>query len=369
MSGRVVAASTARRRWWSLLAFAPVACAAVLATGCEGDEKKAPVDAGAADANTGPVLDPALEKAMAGAASAKPATSAAPSGGNGNGPPETGIFAAGKADALQAVDAPSKIELIDAGSGDKVTLAPKLDGSEQKQSLTIAVRSGQRSAMPTIEFSLSIKADKPQEGAATVPMVAKVIDASPPKSQAGQMPKQMLDAVGKLKGSVVRWQVAPATGAASGWRFELAKDADKGLDLVIATLADAIAAVQVPVPDKPVGVGAYWMVADRAKPTGLEVLRYRVFRLQKVEGGVASLAIEVRQYATADTLAIGGPQNQQIHMEAFESQGKGTVDLAVGASYPRVADLGYRSAARVKGAQGQGLDIDSGLKLVPLDTK
>ncbi|MEJ7734050.1 MAG: hypothetical protein WKG00_33255 [Polyangiaceae bacterium] len=227
------------------------------------------------------------------------------------------------------------------------------------------MRSGQRSAMPTIEFSLSIKADKPKEGAATVPVLAKVVDATPPKAQPGQIPKQMADAIGKLKGSSVHWQVAPATGAASGWGFELPKDADKGLEMVLATLADALAALQVPVPDRPVGAGAYWMVADRAAPTGMEVVRYRVFRLQKVEGSVASLSVELRQYATTDKLALGGP-GQQIVMELFDSQGKGTLELPVGGAYPRVADLGYRSSARVKGANGQGLDIDSGVKLVPL---
>jgi hypothetical protein len=357
-------------RWWSLLACASIA--ASMGTGCEDEQKKAAADAGVPDASRGPVLDPALDQALAGASSGRPAASGAPSSpgaASSTAPPENGIFAPGKADALQATTAPSKIELIDAGAGDKVTLAPKLDGSEQKQSLTIAVRSGQRSAMPTIEFSLAIKADKPKEGAATVGVLAKVIDAAPPKAQVGQLPKQMTDAVGKLKGSTVRWQVSPATGAASAWAFELAKDADKGLELVVATLTDALAAVQVPVPDKPVGVGAYWMVADRANPTGMEVLRYRVFRLQKVEGNVASLAIELRQYATADKLALGGPGNQQISMELFESQGKGSVELPVGGAYPRVADLGYRSAARVKGANGQGLEIDSGVKLVPLDAK
>ena len=82
---------------------------------------------------------------------------------------------------------------------------------------------------------------------------------------------------------------------------------------------------------------------------------------------MASFAVEVRQYATSDKLGLGGPGNQQIAMETFDSQGKGTVDLPVGASYPRTADLGYRSAAKVKGAQGQGLDIDSGIKLAPLE--
>ena len=105
-----------------------------------------------------------------------------------------------------------------------------------------------------------------------MPVLARVVDATPPKGQPA-VPKQVADAIGKLKGSSVRWQVAPATGAASAWAFELPKDADKGLEMVVATLADALAAVQVPVPDKPVGAGAYWMVADRASPTGMRSYR------------------------------------------------------------------------------------------------
>ncbi|MEJ7734049.1 MAG: hypothetical protein WKG00_33250 [Polyangiaceae bacterium] len=116
--------------WRRLLACACIA--ASICVGCGDEQKKAAADAGAPDASRGPVLDPALDQALAGAASGRPAGSGAPGGPSGAGaagsgsaaPPENGIFAPGKADALQARDAPSKVELIDAGSGDKVTLAP-----------------------------------------------------------------------------------------------------------------------------------------------------------------------------------------------------------------------------------------------------
>jgi hypothetical protein len=76
------------------------------------------------------------------------------------------------------------------------------------------------------------------------------------------------------------------------------------------------------------------MVTDRAGASGVDVLRYRVFRVTKIEGSQATLSIELRQYATDDEMRVPGPQQEMtLPMDRFESRGKGELTWQSGASF------------------------------------
>jgi len=85
--------------------------------------------------------------------------------------------------------------------------------------------------------------------------------------------------------------------------------------------------MRVPAPDKPVGVGAYWMVTDRSSILGVEVIRYRVFRVQEVDKAKVKLSLEIRQYAAKPSVQAAG---EKLEVSRFESQGKGEVALILG---------------------------------------
>jgi hypothetical protein len=333
--------------------------------GCDEEKQAQTPDAGAGDGGAKPmVVDPKLNAAMAAAASSG-AMPAGPGGGSGA-PPETGVFTPGAADRMQPRSATSKVELLGEGSEPRVSLAPKLDGAEQKLKLTVALRTAQ-SGLPTIDFALAIKAEKPKEGdkpkegeapkpapakdAGLVPMVAKVTSASLAPAQPGQVPKEAGDAISKIKGSAVRWQVN-RDGAATGWNVELAKGAHAELEIALRAAADALASMHVPVPAKPVGVGAYWMVSDRANSTGIDVVRYRVMRVEKVDEKAIKLSIELRQYAADPKIEFFFvPKNADVVAEHFESQGKGSVELSPGGAYPNAGDLSQRLQAKLRPSQ------------------
>ena len=55
-------------------------------------------------------------------------------------------------------------------------------------------------------------------------------------------------------------------------------------DVLLAPAKDILIALTPVLPKKAVGVGAYWMVSDRASPLpGFELLRYRLFKIEKME--------------------------------------------------------------------------------------
>ncbi|WP_437817399.1 hypothetical protein [Sorangium sp. So ce1078] len=330
--------------------------------GCDGDKSKAQVavDAGALDAGPAlPVVGGKLGAALAEAAApGDPEKRAAP-GSAADGPPENGVFAPQAAAAALPKDVPYKLEVVDDGSEPRAKLAAKVDPkSEQKLTITLGLRMGGPQGLPNLELGVSLKADKPADqpkegaaapaaGAAPTKVTAKVTSATLASMSVGGPPKELADALAKLKGSSLRYDLSPAN-VASNYKPELAKDADPGLQPVLAALGEAIALLTPPLPDKPVGAGAYWMVTDRAVVSGaqLPVLRYRVFKIEKVEGDLVSFSVDTRQYAEGADLKLPGPNGEvTLTIDRVDSSGKGTLTWSPSSYAPGTADVSQRLQA------------------------
>ncbi|WP_437667320.1 hypothetical protein [Sorangium sp. So ce1182] len=349
---------------------AAVALAALVA-GCDGDKNKAQVtvDAGALDAGPPqPVLGGKLGEELAAAASGSPEARPAP-GGPTDGPPENGVFSSAAAAAALPKDVPYKIEVIDAGSEPRARLAAKIDPkSEQKVAITLGLRMGGPQGLPNLELGVSLKAEKPADkpkegaeapaaGAAPTKVLAKVTSATLASLSVGGPPKELADALAKLKGSSLRYDLSPAN-VTSNQKIELPKDADPGLQPLVGALGEAIALVTPPLPDKPVGPGAYWMVTDRTVASGaqLPVLRYRVFKLEKVEGDRVSLSVDTRQYAEGADLKLPGPNGDvTLTIDRLDSSGKVSLTWSPSSFVPGTADASQRLQALLvpPGAAGQ----------------
>jgi hypothetical protein len=272
------------------------------------------------------------------------------------------VFSASEAAAALPKDVPYKIEVIGDGSEPRARLAPKIDPkSEQKLDITLGLRMGGPQGLPNLELGVSFKAEKPadapKEGAAArvastasaapTRVIAKITSAMLASMSIGGPPKQLADALAKLKGSALRYELSPAN-AVSNLQFELSKDADPGLQPLIGALGEAITLLTPPLPDKPVGAGAYWMVTDRVVASGaqLPVLRYRVFKIEKVEGGVVSLSVDTRQYAEGADLKLPSPNGEvTMTIDRLDSSGKGTLTWSPSSFVPGVADASQRLQA------------------------
>ena len=345
-----------------------VLVASIAALGCGPDKDTGkPLDAGAPDAATQPIVGGKLGAALASAAAA--ANSSAPAKGAAKGddaPPENGIFGPGDADRRQAKDAPPKIEVISEGAEPRISFATKLDAPEQKVTVNVGIRINQ-GRLPGIDFALSIKpdkakADKPKDGAAAAPatatppgsvrFAATVAGTSVPP--AAGIPKDFADAVAKLKGAVVRYDLSP-TGAATNFSMEVPKDAGEGLEIVLDALVDAISMFTVPLPAKPIGKDGYWIASDRARTAaGIEVVRYRVFKIVGADDTGVTLSVDIRQYSADQKLKLdtGTGQKNEMGMDAFDSQGKGTVVWKTDTFLPARGDFSERVAARIALPQG-----------------
>ncbi|NUQ74029.1 MAG: hypothetical protein HUU21_10780, partial [Polyangiaceae bacterium] len=274
-----------------------------------------------------------------------------PAAGVEGAPPENGIMGPVAADKAHPPGAPPKVELLSEGSEPRVALAPKLAaGAEQKVTLSV-----QRSQMPlSIDLAIAFKVDKAKDDKKKKPDAAK--GEAAPEGPAGalavvgkiegasvtaqvEVPEDLTKAVTALKGSQIRFLMTP-DGAATHFTRELSKGADRVLDAELETIIEAFSTILAPMPQKPVGVGAYWMVTDRGRSLGAEMVRYRVFRVLSAGAEGAKLAVELRQYSTAPSLNVPDQQGGQmaLQLDKFDSQGKGEVNWA-GGFLPSASDM------------------------------
>jgi hypothetical protein len=327
-------------------AVGPVCLVAALGLpGC-GDDKKPPVvdtDAGTETGPQKPVLDRKLAAAVKAAESAQASSGAK---GGGDGPPESGFFGPGLADKAQAPGAPPKVEVIGNGGAPRFQLVPA-PADEQRVTVSITQKTHQGGGLQ-IEYGLSLKLDKPKDDKdkkddkkADAPKGWRVAGKIASVGFPPGIPRELSDKLGKLKGVELRYAWSPATGV-TDVSYGLPKDFDPALvDAVLRSLADAVAVAVPPVPQDPLGLGAYWMVTDRTVSFGLEVVRYRVYKVEKIDKDGASLSLDVREYATKEDADLGG---QKMTLLQFQGPGKGKLDWTPSAFVAPHAELTQRTA-------------------------
>lgn len=311
----------------------------------------------------------ALGGKLAAAVKAAESAQASPSAKSDDGPPEKGVFAPGAADKAQAAGAPPKVDLLGEGSEPRLSLAFAPGEGEQKESVSAAFRMQGR-GLP-LDYTVSVKVEKPKdkpkddkkaEAAPGFRVVATIAGVSLPP----QLPKDVADQVGKVKGTEIRYRLAP-TGAITEVSATLPKGADPSLDQIINPVVEGVTLLTPVFPEKPVGVGAYWMVTDRLVSGIVDVVRYRVLRVEKIEKDRATLSMDVRQYAARSEIDAGG--GQKLSVLQFESIGKSKIEFAAPALLSPRAEGQVRMAldGRVQvgqqGAQQGGLQTELTVKL------
>lgn len=351
----------AGRSLWStsprLLAIFLAASLASLGVGCEQQKKggaTAEAEGEGEDAGTGPVIGGKLGEVVAAASASAPVASAVPE--QQDGPPPTGIFAPGEADQKHALTAAPKVELLGEGAEPRVTLAMGKPKDGEKTQMVLQVRSGGQQGLPPVQLGLTThigggkkkkdKAGKKDEGEASAAdgitiSVDKVAVAGQQDATASEQVNKVLSG---LEGSKLRYRLTPTGGV--GFAFSLPEKADPGLDMILRACQDIVSAMLVAPPKKAVGTGGYWMVTDRTTSLGVEVVRYRVFKVEQVLNGQARLSLEVRQYAANDKMNLSlGPQLQNASLAQYQAKGQGEVIFSSDRLLPPQAQMGLTIGA------------------------
>lgn len=302
-------------------------------------------------------------------------------------PPANGVFAPGLADKAHKKGAAPVIKMFDEGAEPRLSLFASPPDRE-KLTVTVLLSSQGNPQIPLV-FGLSIlppgetppdEAAKPapsKKGPTSPAATAKsapsadVAATSAPKIdlppdadrrlvahvtsigvagvEADELPKKMLETIQALKGATVSFTVTK-TGV-TGFSHAAAPDAaERTSDLHLGALEEALSGLYTAAPDKPVGEGAYWMVTDRRTSFGSDVVRYRVYKVQKVEGDSAVISIDVRQYSADEArpsiVAVDGDQ-QNVVLGKYQGGGRGGLEAAPKSRWPAGGAIQLKVAAEI----------------------
>lgn len=341
--------------WFSLVALLSVSA-------CE--EKKEPRAKGKSDAEapTGAAaVDPSLAKAVAGAA--KPGDPAAPSAAT-DGPPESGVFEPGRADAELKRGEQPKVVVGDAGQPPRRKLfSPLLPGWKETGQVELSLRAA-RQMMPPVTASVAFEALKPKAGeeALGVPVTGRVSAILVGELEGQVIPAELKTEVAKLKGGQIQFRVL-GNGAAVDHRYELPKGADPNLNTLLRALSEALASAALVFPSEEVGVGATWLVTSREFFSGADTLGFQMLKLESLSEQTATVSISTRRYAATTALTLAGLPPGNHRLDQFQFVAGGSVQVRPGSLFPYSGEVNQQlSAALVpEGNDQQRMGIQSAL--------
>lgn len=308
----------------------------------------------AASVNKNAAMDPAVAKAMA-AASAQAAKAAPAASG---GPPPNGVFAPGVADKERAKGQAPKLTLGGSGSEPRVSLgsAQPKPGWKASGNIQVVMQSDPRQGGLPIDFGLSLEASKAAgdapAGGGFVNVTAKVTDA---KIGVTGVPRDLEARIASLKGARVTYQVGP-DGAGTGYRVEGGPAGGEVRDQ-LRMLEDALALVTLPRPSEPVGVGAMWMATSRDEVFGMDLVTYRLVKVEEVAGDNVTLSINTKRYATSDKFTmLGMDASTPKELLEFQARSDGRLTFGVGTPFPQNGEIqSVLGAALGEGGQQRGV--------------
>jgi len=244
------------------------------------------------------------------------------------GPPASGVFAPGDADKAHMPGAPASVEVIAAGSAPLQNLTPTAGLAKPKRfMLSIARTTMPGGPRPVVDYVIEAKlagqqgegkdakaAKKPAEAAPSAtasaaaappapipakrPLVFTVVKATPAQQQPGALPEGFTKLLKSVEGSQILATLTP-NGAILGEQARVSKDMNPGLQEFVEVLTEVLGLFMSPMPAEPVGVGGYWIAADRAKSAGINVMRYRVTKVEQMKGDEVAFSLDLRQYAVS----------------------------------------------------------------------
>lgn len=357
--------------------IAALALGSLCLTGCDDDKKsKATEDSATADAGINRAMrDKNIDKALQAAAGKG---SAAPQVVDG--PPQNGVFAPGASEKAHPSSAPPAIKLFDQGKEPRIVLTPVFGAGATVLRVQVGKRTGPQ-AYPnlvyTLQLAIGADASKPapaedeakegkKKGAkkgkdedaepAPSPAAAKPLAGAQPVAlrltsvmlageQPGRLPAGLAAEVMKMVGTRVVGTLDPR-GALYGLRLEPSKDVTPAMKGLLEALVEGMGLLVWPVPNEPVGVGASWMITDRASYQGMGVVRYRVAKVTHQVQGEMVLTQDLRQYAASPAeRPEGAPQGTQL--QQVQSLGNGSWTRKAGRLLPTSGEAKLAAAMQL----------------------
>lgn len=273
--------------------------------------------------------------------------------------PANGLLTVEQADAKAARGGFNSVTVGSTGSEPRVRLGAT-GSSALKGKLELAVRTGPRSAMPTVVLDLEGTA---KIEAAQSPTTLKVRSSQLGAEQPGRIPDDVAEAITKLKGS--SFSTTLMAGARGALRFETTPSLSKSeYEALLAAAAETLETVWLSYPSEPVGVGGFWMVRSRETFYQADVLVFRLVKVEAIQDQQAKLNVTTKRYLVGNVLDQMGLPPHTVGQ--YDGSGEARLVVSAGATLPDQCEINDTLAAAVAlhGNQAQQVPLQVGLHAV-----
>jgi hypothetical protein len=124
-------------------------------------------------------------------------------------------------------------------------------------------------------------------------------------------------------------------------QVQLGKTTRPDLEPFAESAAQNLALATVPLPEKPVGVGAQWIAESRMMLDGVDVIAYRAFRVKSITDNRVHLSVDIKSYVTSKDATLQGLPKGANLMQ-FEGEAQSEMEIVRGEAVARVADIQRR---------------------------
>lgn len=321
-----------------------------------------------------PALDPNLAEAVQAAApQGKSSKAARRAPGE---PPANGVFAPGEAEK-ELPGGVARINIGNEGREPRLLLGgEELRAGKRSGVLRLQLTTGPRQGLPPLEIGLNFQFQKanptaepePSQSAKASPaaeggLVDVRVDITSVKLfDAADVPREFSAKLSKLRGSRIEYRLA-RNGAGSDFRYTAAKGVEPGFESALQSLRDGVASMTLPVPDKPLGSGGYYMAITREPVAGMDVLSYRLVKITDVKGEQASLNVTIKRYAMDNKFELASAPEDlgALTIEQFQATSEGTLEVVTGMPLVARAELTQLTDIELsaKNKPGQRLGVQS----------
>ncbi len=168
------------------------------------------------------------------------------------------------------------------------------------------------------------------------PLVATILSAT--FAGGAEAPTALQEIILPLAGATLDFTMTPTGPAKFSHKLNGSPvgEAKAVVEIQLGAVEDALSVWFTPSPAKPVGKGAYWVVTDRKFSLGVDVVRYRLFRLLEIHPDGVVLAIEQqRQYAASSANELLGMLGLDgVVMVAYGVDAKGFTKVTPNMMWP-----------------------------------
>jgi len=296
-----------------------------------------------------PASEAAIDPEIAAVASAAARGADPGSQVDDTGPPADGILNPAKAESEARLGEPPKVVLGSDGKAPRLALGTRasLPTNAEQGTIQVMLQSDPSAGSLPIDFDVTLTFSKPK-APPELPHAVLTVRGAKLGMQGGAGAEELNAKLGKLKGGKVEFSLE-SNGAGSGFRWELPKGGDPQFEDVLQTLAEGLATLVLPYPDKPVGLDAYWMVTNREKAMGLDVVSYRMVKVVKLSGDQVSLSVNLKRYVVGSRFDVPRVSaNGPMEIERFESAAEGTLEVAKDRPLPLSGQVNLMLSAMLK---------------------